>query len=94
MFIDIALIGLVFLLSIPAITAYFAYSHGRSFWLWFAIGCILPILSNFIIIYFCWKEAVRAKKREVAMLSRYEDEWMGAYIKNTFNAKSSDKKRI
>lgn len=94
MFIDFALIGLVFLFSIPAITAYFAYSHGKSFWLWFMIGCFLPILANFIVIYLCRKEALKAKKRKIAELSRYEDEWMENYVTKILQAKLSDKKNM
>lgn len=93
MFIDIALLGLVFFLSIPTITAYFAYSYGRSFWRWFAIGCMLPILANFIIVYICRKEAVRAEKKKIHELSRYEDEWMERYIRDIMELKVQNKKK-
>ncbi|GAB4332204.1 MAG: hypothetical protein OHK0038_07690 [Flammeovirgaceae bacterium] len=35
---------------IPVISGYYAYTHGRSFWLWFFIGCILPVFSYFILL--------------------------------------------
>lgn len=92
MFIDLALVVLVFLLSIPAITAYFAYSHGRSFWFWFGIGCVLPVLANFIIIYLCRNDAIKAEKRKIPDLSRYEDEWMKEYINHIIEMGSSNKK--
>lgn len=38
------LVGLAFT------TAYCAQSHGRSFWLWFALGAVLPIVS-FIALF-------------------------------------------
>jgi hypothetical protein len=50
MLIDFVLFWLVFLLMIPIISGYFAYTHGRSFWLWFFIGCILPVFSYFILL--------------------------------------------
>ncbi|MFT6962000.1 MAG: hypothetical protein ACJAWV_001724 [Flammeovirgaceae bacterium] len=49
MFIDIALAILLFFLSIPVISGYYAYTHGRSFWLWFVIGTFLPVVSYFIL---------------------------------------------
>lgn len=50
MIIDFALMGLLAALSIPAISGYYAYTHGRSFWLWFVIGCFLPVVSYFILM--------------------------------------------
>ena len=35
---------------LPLTTGYCAYSYGRSFWLWFALGWVLPILS-FVILF-------------------------------------------
>ena len=93
MLIDFALLGLVFILAIPAVTAYFAYSHGRSFWLWFSIGCVLPILANFIVAYLCRKEAIKAKRRKLAELSRYEDEMMHRQVQElTAKSRSGSKK--
>lgn len=50
MLFDIALMMLAFLLSIPLLCAYYAHSRGRSFALWFFIGCALPIVSYFILL--------------------------------------------
>jgi hypothetical protein len=50
MLFDFLLFGLIPFLAIPLITAYFAHSRGRSFWLWALIGTLLPILSNFILL--------------------------------------------
>ncbi|RPD44557.1 hypothetical protein DNI29_20710 [Hymenobacter sediminis] len=49
MFVDL-LIGGIFAMSLlPITTGYCAYSYGRSFWLWFALGIFLPIISYFIL---------------------------------------------
>jgi len=49
MFIDLVL-GLVCAMSfLPLITGYCAYSYGRSFWVWFALGWVLPLLSFFVL---------------------------------------------
>ena len=34
---------------VPFTTGYCAYSYGRSFWLWFALGWVLPIVSFFLL---------------------------------------------
>jgi len=94
MLLDFLLFGLAFLFAIPAITGYFAHSHGRSFWLWFMIGCFLPIIANFIIAYICRKEAIKAEKRKLSDLSRYEDESMEKYIKELFSSISSNSRKV
>ena len=35
----------------PLMTAFMAYSHGRSFWRWFSVGCALPYVSLFVIMF-------------------------------------------
>ncbi len=50
MLIDLALSLIAALLVIPLISGYYAVTHGRSFWLWFFIGCILPIFSYFLLL--------------------------------------------
>lgn len=50
MFIDFVFFIFLGILAIPAICGYYAYTRGRSFWLWFLIGCVLPVISYFIII--------------------------------------------
>ncbi|MEQ9437458.1 MAG: hypothetical protein RIG62_00365 [Cyclobacteriaceae bacterium] len=76
MLLDIAFFALAFLFAIPAVTGYFAYSHGRSFWLWFSLGCLLPIISNIILALLCWKKALKEKQQKVDNMTRYEDEYM------------------
>lgn len=50
MLLDFALMGVLFLLSIPLICGYFAYTHGRSFWLWFCLGLFLPGIAHLILV--------------------------------------------
>lgn len=94
MLLDFLLLGLAFLFAIPAITGYFAYSHGRSFWLWFTIGCFLPVIANFIIAYLCRKEAIKAKRRKLSDLSRYEDESMSKKIGELISSLSIKSKKV
>ena len=39
------------LFFMPLMTAFMAYNHGRSFWRWFGIGCALPYVSLFVIMF-------------------------------------------
>jgi hypothetical protein len=50
LFLDMLLAMLVALSFIPILTGYCAHSRDRSFWLWFALGCVLPIASFFLLI--------------------------------------------
>jgi hypothetical protein len=49
-FIDMLLVMAVAISFIPIMTGYCAYSHGRSYWLWFALGWLLPIVSFLLLL--------------------------------------------
>ncbi len=68
MLIDVAVLMLAFLLSIPAITGYFAHSYGKSFWGWFAIGCLLPVIAQVLLAFLCYKEAKRSNDESQYLL--------------------------
>ena len=80
MLIDIALLLLAFLLSIPAITGYFAQCYGKSFWGWFAIGCFFPVIAQVALALLCHREAAKEQRRKSVFLSRYEDEQLHRQI--------------
>jgi len=42
---------------VPLITAFFARSQGRPFWKWYAVGCVLPLVSVFILFFLDEKKA-------------------------------------
>lgn len=50
LFIDMILAVAVAVSFIPIMTGYCAASHGRSFWLWFALGIALPFAS-FLLLF-------------------------------------------
>ncbi|UOQ51977.1 hypothetical protein [Hymenobacter cellulosivorans] len=56
MFIDILLALVCALSFLPLTTGYCAYSYGRSFWLWFTLGCVLPIVSFFILFALLYRK--------------------------------------
>ncbi|TGE16423.1 hypothetical protein [Hymenobacter elongatus] len=56
MFIDILLAFFCALSFLPLTTGYCAYSYGRSFWLWFVLGCVLPIVSFFILFALLYRK--------------------------------------
>ena len=39
------------LFFMPLMTAFMAYNHGRAFWRWFGLGCVLPYVSLFVIMF-------------------------------------------
>ena len=45
MLIDLLLAAAAAVLMVPLLTGYAAYSYGRRFWLWFALGLVLPVVS-------------------------------------------------
>ncbi|GAA4495305.1 hypothetical protein GCM10023172_06840 [Hymenobacter ginsengisoli] len=50
LFVDMLFVMVVGLSFIPIMTGYCASSRGRSFWLWFALGWLLPIIS-FLLLF-------------------------------------------
>lgn len=52
MMIDLFLAVAVVALMVPLLTGYAAYSYGRSFWLWFTLGLILPVVSLGVLTVF------------------------------------------
>lgn len=50
MIVDAILIGLICYLSIPAIAGYCAYQFGRSFWFWFGLSLVIPLIAQFILV--------------------------------------------
>lgn len=91
MLIDIALLMLVFLLSIPAITGYFAHCYGRSFWRWFAAACFFPVLAQVALAVLCHRKAQLEMRRQSSFISRYEDEQMHQHINDVMSGISQRK---
>ncbi|QIX60034.1 hypothetical protein FY528_02060 [Hymenobacter lutimineralis] len=56
MFVDLLLAMLFSVVILPLTTGYCAYSHGRSFWLWFFLGCFLPIVSFFVLCALVYRQ--------------------------------------
>ena len=50
LFVDMLFVVAVAISFIPILTGYCAHSRGRSFWLWFALGWLLPIVS-FLLLF-------------------------------------------
>ena len=40
-------------------TDYTDYSHGCSFWRWFDVGCALPYVSLFVIMFVVYRDKKR-----------------------------------
>ena len=49
LFVDMLFVVALAISFIPILTGYCAQSRGRSFWLWFALGWLLPLGSFFLL---------------------------------------------
>ena len=61
---DALVAGVLFYFTFPLLTGYCAYQYGRSFGIWFAVGCVLPVISFFILfIMISWDEKTTPKHK-------------------------------
>jgi Trk-type K+ transport system membrane component len=66
MFADIILALVCALSFLPLTTGYCAYSWGRSFWLWFALGCVFPIVSFFVLFALLYRKELDGGEQALA----------------------------
>lgn len=76
---DFLFVVICFYLSIPGVVAYTAASYGRSFWKWFALGMVFPIISH-IWLYVLISKDLKARKIN-ALLKKEEIEYMEQEIR-------------
>lgn len=62
-FIDMLLVVAVAISFIPILTGYCANSRGRSFWLWFALGWLLPLVSFFLLFALIARDELNPGRR-------------------------------
>jgi hypothetical protein len=55
MLVDLILGGIFAMMWLPLVTGYCAYSYKRSFWLWFTLGCVFPIVSFFVLFVLIYR---------------------------------------
>ena len=65
LFVDMLLVMVVAISFIPIMTGYCAASRGRSFWLWFALGWLLPIVSFLLLFALIAREELDPGRRLV-----------------------------
>jgi hypothetical protein len=66
MLIELLFGGLLALSLVPLLTGYCAYSHGRSFWLWFAIGWALPLFSFYLLLVLLYRKELQPGEQLLA----------------------------
>lgn len=95
MLVDIVLAVAAFYFSIPLVAGYFAYSYGRSFWLWFAISTFFPIITHFVLFTLVYMdERVTAKNRLNRRERAESDRLVQELIESVPEVKSLPKKKI
>ncbi|MDO7876169.1 hypothetical protein Q5H93_15600 [Hymenobacter sp. ASUV-10] len=59
------LVGVVvfFALTFPVLTGYIAASNGRSFWRWYGLGLVLPLVSVFVVMVVATRDQLAEDKR-------------------------------
>ena len=87
MIIDAIFVGLAFYFTFPLLSGYAAYQYGRSFKIWFLIGCVLPIVSFILLVALIyWDEKTtpahkltkREKQASRQMVKELKEELMHA----------------
>jgi len=66
LFVDMLFVMAVAISFIPILTGYCAHSRGRSFWLWFALGWMLPIASFFLLFALIARDELNPGRRLLA----------------------------
>ena len=74
MIVDAIIAGLVFYFTFPLLTGYCALQYGRSFGIWFAIGCVLPIVSFLILVALIYWDEKTTPVRRLNRRERMESE--------------------
>ena len=63
LFVDMLFVMAVAISFIPILTGYCAHSRGRSFWLWFALGWLLPFASFFLLFALIARDELHPGRR-------------------------------
>ncbi|GAA3990349.1 hypothetical protein [Hymenobacter antarcticus] len=66
LFIDMLFVVALAISFIPILTGYCAHSRGRSFWLWFALGWLLPLVSFFLLFALIARDELNPGRRLLA----------------------------
>lgn len=62
-FLDMLFMVAVSISFIPILTGYCAQTRGRSFWLWFALGWLLPLASFFLLFALIARDELNPGRR-------------------------------
>lgn len=66
LFLDMIMAVAVAISFVPILTGYCASSYGRSFWLWFVLGWVLPFASFMILFALIAREQLHPGRRLLA----------------------------
>lgn len=89
MIVDLLFVVFAFMMVIPLVTGYFAYSYGHSFWLWFVIGCFLPVVANILLLIMI--KNYEKKRKYNSFLTQYEDQQMTLLIEGEIKKSENEK---
>lgn len=92
MIIDAIFVGLAFYFTFPLLTGYAALQYGRSFKIWFFIGCFLPIVSFMIIVVLIYWDEKTTPRHRLNRRERLESEEMVEELKEGLTNPLTEKK--
>ena len=84
LFVDMLFVVAVAISFIPILTGYCAHSRGRSFWLWFVLGWVLPLASFFLLFALIARDELNPGRRllgEARQILRDAEERAAAVLK-------------
>lgn len=68
---ELLLAFLASLFAFPALTGYFAHRYGRSFWLWFVLAMVLPLVSWVLPAFLVWRQERKVHKQQLNASTPY-----------------------
>ena len=92
MIVDAILVGLIFYFTFPLLTGYCAKQYGRSFALWFAIGCVFPIVSFLLLFMLIYWDEKTTPPNELSKRENYESELLVRGVLKNVNPKRTHSK--
>ncbi|MDZ4839991.1 MAG: hypothetical protein SGJ04_08295 [Bacteroidota bacterium] len=66
----LALLLLVYFVITPLVAGHYADTHGHSFWLWWGLGLVLPVVSIFILLFLPDKSELGKMEHHKRMLKK------------------------
>lgn len=92
MIIDAIFVGLAFYFTFPLLSGYAAYQYGRSFKVWFMIGCVLPIISFIVLVVLIYWDEKTTPTHKLSRREQLESKQLVDELKEELSNSPSHRK--